>query len=466
MTFASPSARQPRGPRPPRTPRGAGERRRRNPLVITVVVLAVLVLAVLLLAQLWTEVLWFDQLGFSQVLWTQWLTRAALFVAAFVVMGGAVFASLAVGYRSRPVYAPSDKEQISLDSYREMIEPLRKVVLVAGPAVLGLFAGIAASQRWSTVQLWMNSTTVGTTDPQFHRDLSFYLFQLPGLRFVVAFLLATTVLAGIAGIATQYLYGGFRIGGPAGTPRMTRAARVHLSSVGAVLMVLIAANYYLDKFSLLNNEGDKFEGASYTDVNAVIPAKNILAVIALLVAVMFVVTAVRGSWRIPAIGVGVMVVGAIAIGGIYPAVVQRFQVNPNQQDAEAPYIQRNIDATLDAYDLQDVQIESYDAQTTAEPGALREDAETTASIRLLDPQEVSPSFKQLEQIRSFYTFPDTLSVDRYEVEGESRDTVIAVRELDLSGLDATRRNWTNDTTVYTHGYGVVAAYGNTTTTTG
>lgn len=468
MTFANPpSARQPRGPRPPQPPRGAGGKRRRSPIAITVVVIGLIVIAVLLLAQLWTEVLWFRQLGFEQVLWTQWLTRAALFVAGFLVMGGGVFASLAVGYRTRPVYAPSNQEQISLDSYREAIEPLRRVVLFAGPAVLGLFAGIAASQQWSTVQLWLNSTHVGTTDPQYGLDLSFYMFQLPGLRFVVSFLMAVTVLAGIAGVATQYLYGGFRVGGGSSNiPRMTRAARVQLSITAAVLMVIIAANYFMDRYSILIREGDRFDGASYTDVNAVIPSKSILAIIALLVAVMFIVTAVRGSWRIPAIGVGLMVVGAIVIGGIYPAIVQRFQVNPNQQDAEAPYIQRNIDATLAAYDLEDVEITPYEANVTAEPGALRGYAETTASIRLLDPQEVSNSFRQLEQIRGFYSFPDTLSVDRYVIDGESRDTVIAVRELDLNGLDAQRRNWTNDTTVYTHGFGIVAAYGNTTTSTG
>lgn len=465
MTFGNPPARPPRGPRAPRPPRGAG-RRRPSPIALTVVVLALVVIAVLVLAQVWTEVLWFDQLGYSEVLWTQWLTRGALFVLGFLVMGGAVFASLAVGYRSRPVYAPSNQEQISLDSYREAIEPLRRVVLVAGPAVLGLFAGIAASQQWSTVQLWMHSTEVGRTDPQWHLDLSFYMFELPGLRFVVSFLMAVTVLAGIAGLATQYLYGGLRVGGSGATPRMTRAARVHLSVVAAVLMVLVAANYFLDRYSILTREGDKFEGASYTDVHAVIPSKSILAVIALLVAVMFVVTAVRGTWRIPAIGVGLMVVGAVVIGGIYPAVVQRFQVNPNQQDAEAPFIERNIEATLAAYDLEDVEIRDYPANVTAEPGALREDAETTASIRLLDPQVVSDSFRQLEQIRGFYSFPDTLSVDRYEIGGESRDTVIAVREVDLEGLDAQRRNWTNDVTVYTHGFGVVAAYGNTTTATG
>ena len=197
-------------------------------------------------------------------------------------------------------------------------------------------------------------------------------------------------------------------------------------------------------------------------MNAVIPSKAILAGIAIFVAVMFIVTAIRGNWRLPAIGVGLMIVAAVAVGGVYPAVVQRFQVQPNQQDAEAEFIQRNIDATLDAYDLEDVEKTEYDAEVTAEAGALRSDADTTASIRLLDPQIVSPSFKQLEQIRAFYDFPDSLSVDRYEIDGESRDTVIAVRELSLEGLDAQQRNWTNDTTVYTHGYGVVAAYGNTT----
>nr|WP_210732322.1 UPF0182 family protein [Cellulomonas denverensis] len=435
-------------------------------MVITALVLVAIVLVVILLAQFWTEVMWFDQLGFSTVLWTEWGTRAALFAAGFLVMGGAVFAALTVAYKSRPIYAPSNREQVSLDAYREAIEPLRKVVVIAAPAVLGLFAGVAASQQWSTVQLWLNSTPVGTDDPQYGIDLGFYLFQLPGIRFVVSFVMAVVVLSGIAALVTQYLYGGLRIGPANGTPRMTKAARVQLSVIAAVLMLLIAANYWLDQYSVLTSQGDRFEGASYTDVNAVIPSKQILAAVAVLVALMFVFTAVRGTWRVPALGVGLMVVGAVAIGGIYPAVVQRFQVNPNQQESEAPYIQRNIDATLAAYNLEDVEVSSYNAKTDATPGALREDAETTASIRLLDPQEVSPSFRQLEQIRGFYSFADTLSVDRYEIDGESRDTVIAVREIDLDGLDANRRNWNSDATIYTHGYGVVAAYGNTTTSTG
>ena len=446
-----------------RPPRPAGVRRRRGPLIPTLIVLAAIVVIVLILAQVWTEFLWYDQLGFGNVLRTEWGTRAVLFVLGFLVMAAAVWGSLSYGYRSRPVYAPSTQEQANLDQYREAVEPLRKLVLIVAPVVVGLFAGAAASQQWSTVQLWMHGGKVGKTDPQFGIDIGFYLFTLPGLRFVVSFLLAVVILAGIAGLATQYLYGGIRIGGPrSDMPRTTRAARVHMSIIGAVLMLLIAGNYWLDRYSILTktSSGKVDGGAAYTDVHAVIPSKAILAGIAIFVAVTFILTAIRGNWRLPLIGVGLMIVAAIAVGGIYPAVVQRFQVQPNQQDAESEYIQRNIEATNDAYGLGDVETTPYDATVTAEKDALRADADTTTSIRLLDPQIVSPSFKQLQATKNFYLFPDSLAVDRYEINGQKRDTVIAVRDLNLAGLLPQQRNWTNETTVYTHGFGVAAAYGN------
>ncbi len=455
MTFAD-------TPRPRPVPR----RRRRGPLVPTILVLVALGLLLLALAQLWTQVLWYNQVGFAQVLWTEWGTRTALFIIGFVVMAGAVWASLQYAYRARPVYAPSTTEQANLDQYREAIEPLRRLVMIAGPVVLGLFGGGAAAQRWQTIQLLLHRQTVGTPDPQFGNDLGFYMFALPALRFFVSFAITATVLSGVAALATHYLYGGLRIGASAKGHRTTRQARVHLSGLGATLMVLIAVSYWLDRYSTLMksttaNDRVSFAGAAFTDVHAVIPSKAILAVAALVVAGAFVANAFVGNWRLPAIGVGLMIISAIVVGGIYPAIVQRFQVVPNAQDKEATFIQRNIDATRQAYGLTDVQVSEYDATVTAAPGALRADAETTASIRLLDPQIVSPSFRQLQQIRGFYNFPDSLSVDRYDVGGESRDTVIAVRELSLDGLPEGQQNWVNERTVYTHGFGVVAAYGNT-----
>lgn len=428
---------------------------------MAIVAVAIVIAALLLLAQFWTEVMWFGQLGFSRVIWTEWGMRAALFTVGFVLMAGAVFWSFTAAYRSRPIYAPSTPEQATLDQYREAVEPLRRVVMITAPLLVGFFAGVAASAQWRTVLLAFNGEPFGETDPQFGIDLGFFVFTLPALRFSVGFLISVVVIAGIAGLVTHYLYGGLRVGpAAAGGPRTTPAARVHLAIIGALVLLLFAANYWLDRYSILTNAGSRFDGASYSDVHAVIPAKGILTVVAVFVAALFVVTAFRGDWRLPAIGVGLMVVSAIAIGGIYPAVVQRFQVNPNAQELESEFIQRNIDATLAAFGIDDVEKEQYDATTEAEEGALRTDADTAASIRLLDPQVVSPSFRQLQQNKQYYNFNDSLSVDKYEIDGESRDTVIAVRELNLDGLGQDQRNWVNDHTVYTHGYGVVAAYGN------
>jgi uncharacterized membrane protein (UPF0182 family) len=413
----------------------------------------------MILAQLWTEVLWFSHLDFESVLWTEWATRAALFAAGGLAMGGAVFAALSFAYRSRPVYAPVTPEQQNLDRYRESIEPLRRLVMVGAPIVLGIFAGLSLSGSWRTVLMWLNREPFGATDPEFGMDIGFFVFTLPVLRTVVSFLMSVVFLAAAASVVTHYLYGGIQ---PASrTQKATRAARVQLSLVAAIFVLLVAASYWLDRYSLLVSENERFAGASYADIEANLPARTILAIIAVVIAALFVVAAFRGSWLLPAAGVGVMVLSAVVVGGIYPAIVQRFQVDPNAVEAESPFIQRNIDATLAAYGLEDVDSHTYAATTETEPGQLREDSESTASIRLLDPNVVSPTFRQLQQNRQYYDFAQTLAVDRYEIDGEKRDTVVAVRELNQLGLGQDQRTWVNDHTVYTHGFGVVAAFGNT-----
>lgn len=429
---------------------------RRSALGPTIIVLAVVVLAVFLAAGLVTEWLWFDQLGASQVLRTQWLSRAVLFVIGFVVLGGAVYLNLQLAFRSRPIYAPSTPEQRNLDRYREAIEPLRKVALLAIPAVLGFFGAVAMNSQWQLILLWLNGEPFGQVDPQFGLDLSFYTFTLPAVRFVVSFLMATVFLSAVAALVTHYLYGGVQV---VPEPAVTRAARIHLGVLAAVFSLLLAVSYWLDRYSLLTQERDRFDGAGYTDIHAVLPGREILAGIAVVVAAMFVVATLRGTWKLPAIAVGLMVLAAIVVGGIYPALVQRFQVVPNEQQFEQPYIQRNIDATLDAYGLDDVDKIDYQVTLEAQAGALRADAESTASIRLMDPTIISPTFRQLQQIRQYYTFPTDLSVDRYALDDGNQDTVISVRELNLEGLGTS--NWVNNHTIYTHGYGVVAAYGNT-----
>lgn len=442
-----------------------GGKKRRGALIPTLIVIALIVAFVFAASRIWTEVLWFDQLGYLNVFTTEVFTKVGLFIAAGAIFGALVWLALFLAYRSRPIYPPVTAKQQNLDRYRQSIEPLRRLLMWAVPIIVGLFAGSAAASQWTTFQLWINQESFGQVDPQFGLDIGFYVFTLPWLQFLVGFFKGAVIVALIGSVLTHYLYGAIKLPGSGGGSRewLTKPARLQLFIMAAVLMLLFGFGYWLDRYQSLTSEGSKFSGADYTDVHAVIPSKEIMVGVAVVVAVLFIVAAVRGSgtWRLPTIGISLMLVSAIVVGGVYPALIQKFQVEPNQQELEAEYIQRNINATREAYGLTDVDTQTYTAKTEAEQGALRADADTTASIRLLDPAVVSPSFRQLQQNKQYYNFPDTLSVDRYDIEGTLKDTVIAVRELNLAGLATAQRSWVNDHTVYTHGYGVVAAYGNT-----
>ena len=441
--------------------------RRRGALLPTLLVLGVLVVLVVIATRIWVDLLWFQSVGFAGVFTTTLWVRALLFVIGALLVGGSIALSLSLGYRTRPVYAPVSPEQASLDRYREQVEPLRRLATIAIPIAVGLIAGATASQSWKVFLLWRNRTPFGVNDPQFGIDLGFFVFTLPFLRFVLSLLVAAVVLSAIAAFVTHYLYGGLRLQGEGN--RTTTAARVHLSVLVGLFLVLRGGSYWLDRYSLTTAShrlANDFTGMTYTDVNAVLPAKMFLAIAAVAVGLLFVASIWTRSWRLPAIGVSLLLICAIAVGGLYPAAVQRFQVRPSEQTREAPFIERNIKATRTAYGLASAKVQDYNAQTTATSGQLRNDAETVPGIRLLDPALVSDAFRQLEQVRQQYAFPDSLDVDRYRIGGQSRDTVIAVRELELDGIAPGQRNWVNDHTYYTHGFGVVAAFGNQRTSDG
>jgi uncharacterized membrane protein (UPF0182 family) len=445
--------------RDPRGPRPVLQKRRRGALAPTLIALGALIVVGLIASQLSTEVLWYQQLGFVQVYRIELLTRTVLFILGGLLMGVSVAVSLLIGYRSRPIYAPVSAEQAGLDRYRESIEPLRRLVSVAVPVILGLFAGSAASQEWQQAQLWLHRVPFGTKDPQFHMDNGFFVFTLPWLEFVVGFLTAVVLLSAIAALVTHYLYGGLRLQGAG--QRLTSAARVHLSVLAGVFLILRGLDYWLGRFALSTKDSRLITGLTYTDAHAVLTARGVLAGIAVIIAILFFITAFVDRWRlIPLYGVALLVVSAIVIGGIYPTAVQRFQVTPSARTKEAPYIQKNIKATRDAYGLSNVETTNFPAKTVADPALLRDSAETIPGIRLQDPALVSPTFGQLQQIKQYYAFPDSLDVDRYTIGGVTRDTVIATRELNINAAPAAQRNWVNDHTFYTHGFGVVAAYGN------
>lgn len=435
--------------------------RTRAAIAIAAAVVAALVVAFFVFSGFYTDFLWFDQLGFTGVLTTQWFAFAAMFVVGFLSMAVVVWLSIFLAFRSRPVYA---KLNAQLDRYQQLIEPLRRVAMIGIPIVLGLFMGVSTATRWQTVLQFFNRTPFGETDPEFGFDVSFFIFELPFYRGLLAYASAVVLIAGLAALVTSYVYGGIQVSGR--EVRVTRRARIQLAITAGLYIALQGASIWFDQYATLLDgkdvNGQALTGALYADVNASIPGRAIIAGIAALVAILCIVTAIIGRWRLPIIGTALLVVSGLVVGTIYPAIVDRLQVAPSQGTLEAQYIERNIQATREAYGVDEVEVLPYNARSTAEEGALREDAVTTANIRILDPARVSPTFQQLERVRQYYTFTDHLDVDRYTIDGATQDTVIAVRELNQDADNS----WFNNALVYTHGYGVVAAFGNQRNTAG
>ncbi|MFD7404904.1 UPF0182 family protein [Streptomyces sp. NPDC059866] len=450
------------GPTGPRIRVGRPSRRVRT-LLMTLGVLAVLGMAFTMFAGFWTDWLWYRSVNYSSVFTTTLWTKIGLFFVFGLLMAVAVGFNIWLAHRLRPPLSAMSMEQQSLDRYRMGIAPYKKWLLFGITALVGLIAGASASSQWRTWLMWVNGVPFGQKDPQFQLDVAFYAFDLPWYRFLLGFGFAATILSVIAAALTHYLYGGLRITSPGA--RATAAATGHLSVLIGIFVALKAVAYWLDRYGLAVKSSDfkatdNWTGLRYVDANAYLPAKTILFCIAVICALLFFATIWRRTWQLPLIGFGLLVLSAILIGGLYPAIVQKFQVQPNEQAKEAPYVAKNLKATRDAYGIEGTQVTDYSGTSNTEDAAkLRNDVDSTASIRIMDPNIVSPTFQQLQQMRKYYAFPTNLDVDRYSAEGKDQDTVIGLRELNYAGID--KQNWINNHFRYTHGYGVVAAKGTT-----
>ncbi|HWI31905.1 MAG TPA: UPF0182 family protein [Microbacterium sp.] len=441
-------------------PRPATPNRSRRIISISLLVIAALVIGFFVFASLFADWLWFEQLGFESVLLTQWIARVTMFVVGFLGMAVPVWLAIQLAYRLRPVYARLSSQ---LDRYQEVVEPLRRLAMWGIPIFFGLFAGFAASAQWETTWLWFNGVATDSTDPQFHLDTGFYLFAMPFYAAVLGFVSAVLLICLFVTALVSYLYGSVRIGQR--ELRISKAARIQLAVVAGLYLLVQAASLWLDRYKTLIEPGERITGPGYTGVNAVIPGVTILAVVAVLVAILFFVTAVVGRWRYPLIATALLIVSAIVVGVGYPWIVNTFQVAPNRFNLEEDYYQRNIDMTREAYGIDGLEKTDFTAVTDVERDQLRDDAQTTQQIRIMDPAIISPTVRQLEQFRAYYQFKDPLDVDRYEIDGVSQDTVVSVRELNLEELGVAA-DWQNTSVVYTHGYGLVAAKGNERTTDG
>ncbi|MDR1862233.1 MAG: UPF0182 family protein [Candidatus Ancillula sp.] len=442
----------------------------RRTVIGIVVILALFFAVVSIGANLGTDILWFNQLGFLNVLKVQYLAPLCVFLVGFVIAAVCSMISLTLVYRLRSNYQLSKLQTTQLDELKSKFAKRHILWFLLISAVIGAFYGFFVADSTYDILLMSGSTPFNQTDPIFGLDVSFYVFILPGLEAIIGSLVGLFVLMIITAFIAGSMFGQtstttqMRKLGKTTLLHVARPLRVQLSIYAVLLSFCVAALVYLRRFDLLTSISDRMTGATWTDVNVTIPALQICAGLCVLIGLLFIWTAISGNVKIPLISIGSTAVLAFIIVGIVPVLMQNFKVTPNAQELEKEYIQNNIKATTAAYGLDKVEVESYNATTDTKAGQLQNDVESTSQIRLLDPQILAPTFRQLQQNKQYYGFQDTLSVDKYTIDGKSHDTVISARELDLTGSD--QRNWINDHTVFTHGFGVVAAYGNKITVDG
>ncbi len=433
-----------------------GARPKIGALPLTVIILTILAVILVSLSGFYADFLWFRSVDFSQVWTTLLTTRITLFFIFGLLTSLIITSNIYIAYKRRPIYVPVTVEADNLERYRAQLEPLRKVGLIGVAIALFYFAGMAGTRLWESWLLFRNATEFGVVDPQFGRDISFFAFELPFYQSIVGWAISTLILATLASLAVHYVYGGIRP--QVRQDRTTVAARVQLSVLLGFIVAIKSVAYYLDRFALATSDEGIITGLTYTDVNALLPAKSILTGIAALCSLLFFANIIRRSWVLPAAGVALLGISSFLIAGVYPGLIQQFQVKPSESSREAPYIQRNIEGTRAAYGLDKVEVKDYSAIVDTSAGQLADDAATISNIRLMDPNVLSATFRQLQQLKPYYTFNESLDIDRYTIDGVTRDMVVAVREINIDGNP--NRNWINDHLVYTHGFGFVSSFGN------
>jgi uncharacterized protein len=435
---------------------------RRNKIILAVVAaMIVLLIVASSLTGVYVNWLWFGEVGFRGVYTTVLWTRVILFLIFGVLMAAIIGGNLVIAYTLRPPFRPMSNEQQNLERYRVILEPRKRLILIVASGIAFIAGGMSAQGEWATWQLFLHGGSFGVHDPQFHRDVSFFAWDYPAYRALLGFGFTAVLFALVLSVAVHYLSGAIRLQTPGS--KITTSARRHLTLLAFAFMVLKAFAYWLDRYGLVFSHRSTFTGASYTDVHASLPAKTILFWIAVLIAAGLIATLWVKSTLLPLIAFVSMLVLSILISGIYPAILQQVSVKPNASTKEAPYIGRNIQATRAAYGIQtgtNVNYVTYDVLNSPPTSAIVDTNPTVSDIRLLDPNVLSPTFTQYQQIRNVYGFASKLDVDRYSVDGRTSDYVVGVRELDASNLSGDQTNWINQHTVYTHGYGFVAAAAN------
>ena len=430
-----------------------------------VAIIAVLLFIGPMLVGFYTDWKWFGAIEYRGVFTKTLITRIVLFILFGLVAAAITYVAGLIVWRGRGDSMDMADFNSPVYQYRKSIESTMSVFLKVIPVLVGVVSGLLGQANWRTVMLFLNSHDFGVTDPQFNHDLGFYAFRLPVWSMLVSAASMLVAVCFLIALVGHYILGGIRLGNRAAGVRgsLSKAARTQLAVTGGIWMLLQVAGYWLGRYELLYNQHSLFTGGSYTDINAYLPAKIILMIIGVFVAVAIFSAVVIKDLRIPGLAVVLMVLSSLVIGQGWPLIMERFSVNPNRQAKEAESISRNIESTRFAYGLTDDKVtyeENWGAEDVADDKVASDDS-TISNLRLLDPDILAPTFTQMQQLKNFYGFPETLAMDRYEIDGELRDFVVAARELDPNELQENQQNWINRHTVYTHGNGFIAAQANT-----
>ncbi len=418
-----------------------------KPLTIILGVLAVLTLLIQASAGFLTDLYWFQALGLTSVFWTrilpQWGLLALASAAAFAVLWGS--------FRM----ASKRAERIPLPEELSRMLPLRTPfagwAILAAALVLGVISGNGIRDQWEMVLRFINATPFGKTDPIFGRDIGFYIFSLPFHRMFQAWTmqLLFLCLAGSSAIYVLTLLPKFQLDRRIDVPRSVKA---HLLSIAALMALNWSFGYWLERFNLLYSPRGVAFGASYTDIHADLLALNVMTVLSAVVAVLLLAGITKKTWKYSAGVVGALFATGIILRGVYPEIIQKYVVVPNEFSKEEPYIQHNIKATVEAYGLDGLTILNVDPEQYLTEADLEDDPETLTNTRLWEQGPLLRNYKQLQEIRSYYDFYNS-DIDRYTIDGKKRQVMIAARELNLREMQ--NPTWTNTKLEFTHGYGIV-----------
>ena len=440
---------------------------RRRLIIIVVVVLAALLLAFTALSGFFVDILWFREVRLSDVFWTVLRTKVFLGLALGLTFFVLLYSNLWIVRRITPRYPALTPDQEILERYRMQFEPYVRWLLPLLALVIAFLVGVGATTHWQTYLLWRNGAGLmfGNPEPLFDRDPAFYVFSLPWLQYMQGWLFSSLVWVTLLTAGAHYVWGGIRPQAQGFGEKVSPQVKAHLSVLLGLIMLTKAWGYYLGQFDLLTSTRGVVVGASYTDVNAQLPALRILVVIAIACAILFLVNIRLRGWALPVIAVGLLALVSIIAGAAYPAFVQRFRVAPQEFQREQPFIEDNIEATRRAFELDGITSTSRpvgDAVTSEDAQA--NDA-TISNIRLWRPDVLRDNYISLQRFRSYYEFND-VDVDRYVIDGQPRVLMISTREVSQAGIPEGGQTWQNVHLQYTHGFGAVASQVNAATTEG